>query len=114
MKKYKTHYQRDLRDNLTRGLWTGVLLGLFLGFIAGFLVGAILMRHNVTAWDIQETKDEIRITYEKMKLEQIKLDNLIEMLQSWQMEIDEIWLYYGVNLSTRVMASEEGRPSKED
>ena len=109
-KRKKTQFELDLRARFLVGIWVGLLIGL----VVGTTIGALVTRHNIVAWDIQETKNEIRITYEKMKLEQIKIDELIETLERWQMEIDEIWIYYGVNLSTRAMASDEGRPSKED
>lgn len=111
-KRKRTQAQTDRRNSLIYGLWTGLTAGLIIGIVAG----AVLTRSNVVAKDIQELKAEIRITVNEMKLEQIDLDKLSETIRGWQMEIDEIWLYYGTGqtMRTRALASEEGRPSSRD
>lgn len=108
----KPQFQIDKRNRFLIGIWAG----LFVGFVIGYIGGAIMTRQNVVAKDIQELKAEIRITVNEMKLEQIDLDKLSETIRSWQMEIDEIWLYYGISQQYRclVMSSEEGRPSGKD
>jgi len=111
-KRRKTQAQIERRNTIIVAVWAG----LFVGLVVGIIGGAIMTRHNVVAKDIQELKAEIRITVNEMKLEQIDLDKLSETIQGWQMEIDEVWLYYGTAqpMRTRAMASDEGRPSKGD
>ena len=111
-KRKKTQFELDMRARFLVGIWVGIVVGMIIGSITG----ALVVRHNVVTGDIQEIKAEIRITVEEMKLERIELDKLVETIQGWQMKIDEIWIYYGTGqtMKTRVLASEEGRPSKED
>ena len=111
-KRKKTQFELDLRARFLVGIWAGIVIGMTIGAITG----ALVVRHNVVASDIQDIKAEIRITVKEMKLERIEMDKLVQAIQGWQMEIDEIWLYYGTSrpLRTRMMISEEGRPSKED
>lgn len=111
-KRKKTALELDYRARFLYGLWVGV----FAGIITGIITGAVLTRQNIAVKDIQELKAEIRITVNEMKLEQIDLNKLSETIRGWQMEIDEIWLYYGTAqpMRTRALASEEGRPSKGD
>jgi len=112
-KRRKTALEKDYRARFLYGAWAGA----FAGIIAGVIIGAVITRHNVVAKDIQELKAEIRITVDEMKLEQIDLEKLSETIKAWQMEIDEIWLYYGTAkepLRTGTLASEEGRPSSGD
>ena len=108
----KTQFQIDKRNRFLIGIWAGLFAGLIIGIIAG----AALTCRNIAVKDIQGIKAEIRITVEEMKLEQIEMDKLTKMIRGWQMEIDEIWLYYGTNqpIRTRAMSSEEGRPSIKD
>jgi len=108
----KTQFQIDKRNRFLIGIWAG----LFAGFVIGYIGGAIMTRQNVVAKDIREIKTELRIKVDAMDLERIDIDELIRTIRGWQMEIDEIWLYYGINQQQRcqVMSSEEGRPSKGD
>jgi len=111
-KRRKTALEKDYRARFLYGLWAG----LFAGLVIGIITGAVLIHRNVLAKDIKEIKAEIRITVDEMKLEQIEMDKLVQTIRGWQMEIDEVWLYYGTAqpMRTRAMASDEGRPSKED
>ena len=111
-KRRKTALELDYRARFLYGLWAGLFAGLIIGIIAG----AVLTRRNIAVKDIQGIKAEIRITVDEMKLERIEIDKLVKTIQGWQMEIDEIWLYYGISrpLKTRALASEEGRPSSRD
>ena len=111
-KRRKTALEKDYRARFLYGLWAG----LFAGLVIGIITGAVLIHRNVLAKDIKEIKAEIRITVDEMKLEQIEMDKLVQTIRGWQMEIDEVWLYYGTAqpMRTRAMASDEGRPSKGD
>jgi len=108
----KTQAQIARRNALLGGLWAG----LFAGIIIGYLAGGFAASRNVLVSDLEDMKAEIRVTVKEMKMEQIKMDKLVQTIQGWQMEIDEVWLYYGTNLEykTRAMSSEEGRPSGKD
>jgi len=111
-KRRKTALEKDYRARFLYGFWTG----LFAGLVIGIITGAVLIHRNVLAKDIKEIKAEIRITVDEMKLEQIEMDKLVQTIRGWQMEIDEVWLYYGTSrpLRTRAMDSDEGRPSSGD
>jgi len=108
----KTQFQIDKRNRFLIGIWAG----LFAGFVIGYIGGAIMTRQNVVAKDIREIKTELRIKVDAMDLERIDIDELTRTIKGWQMEIDEIWLYYGISQQYRclVMSSEEGRPSGKD